>query len=173
MRISRLTPVHVAEYRAIMLQAYAGEPEAFTSTVSEREPLPLDWWASRISDRPRSSGLVLGAFDGDRLVGVAGLRFGRRERTKHKATLFGMHVLPEFRGRGTARALVEAVLNAAESTPGTRVVQLTVTQSNAAAIQLYESCGFAPFGIEPLAIKLGEQFVSKIHMSRAVGRSLD
>lgn len=169
MQVIRLTPAHATEYRAIMLQAYADEPEAFTATVSEREPLPLEWWTSRVSDHPNSAELVFGAFVGARLVGVAGLRFERRERTMHKASLFGMFVLPRFRGRGIARALVGAVLERAESTPGTHVVQLGVTQPNAAALRLYESCGFRPFGTEPYAIKVGERFVSFVHMWCAVG----
>lgn len=169
MRIIRLTPAHAAEYRAIMLQAYADEPAAFTATVSEREPLPLEWWTSRVSDQSNPTELVFGAFAGGRLVGVAGLRFERRERTMHKASLFGMFVRRELRGQGIARALVGAVLERAQSTPGTRVVQLGVTQPNAPALRLYESCGFRPFGTEPYAIKVGERFVSFVHMWRAVG----
>lgn len=169
MHISRLTPTHAAEYRALMLRAYADEPDAFTATVSEREPLPLQWWTSRVSDDPDASELVLGAFLDARLVGVAGLRFERRERTRHKATLFGMYVLPPFRSRGIARALIEAVLEHARSTPGTRVVQLTVMETNAPARRLYASCGFRPFGTEPFAIKVGERFVSVVHMWCAVG----
>lgn len=168
MRIRRLTPAHAAEYRALMLRAYGEEPDTFTSTVSEREPLPLDWWTSRVSDDPDPTEMVFGAFVRGRLVGVAGLRYERRPRTRHKATLFGTYVLPTFRGQGIARALVEAALEQARSTPGVRVVQLTVTESNAPALRLYESCGFVPFGTEPLAIRVGERFVSKVHMWRAV-----
>ncbi|NNF58371.1 MAG: GNAT family N-acetyltransferase [Rhodothermaceae bacterium] len=168
MDISRLTPAHAAEYRAVMLQAYAHEPEAFTATVSERAPLPLDWWRARVSDRPDPSELVFGAFEDTRLVGVAGLRFEHRPRTQHKATLFGMAVLPQFRGQGIGRALVKAVLEDAQATPGTRIVQLTVTESNAPARRLYESCGFVAFGTEPFALKIGERFVSKVHMWCAV-----
>ncbi len=169
MHVSRLTPAHAAEYRALMLRAYADEPEAFTATVPEREPLPLEWWTSRVSDHPDSPKLVFGAFDGTQLVGVAGLRYLRRERTKHKATLFGMFVQPQLAGRGVARTLVKAVLEQARSTPGTRVVQLTVTESNTPALRLYESCGFRAFGTEPLANKLGERFVSLVHMWCPVG----
>lgn len=171
MQVIRLTPAHAAQYRAIMLQAYADEPDTFTSTVPEREPLPLEWWTSRVSDHPHPTELVFGAFVGPRLVGVVGLRYERRERTMHKASLFGICVLPQFRGQGTARALVEAVLEHARSTPGMRVVQLTVTQSNAPALRLYESCGFLPFGTEPFAIKVGERFVSLVHMWCAVGQN--
>ncbi len=166
--ICRLTPPHAAEYRAFMLRAYADTPEAFTATVAEREPLPLDFWTARVSDQPHPTELVFGAFVDNRLVGVAGLRFAQRERTRHKATLFGMSVLRAFRGRGIARMLVEAVLAHARSTPGTCIVQLTASASNAPALRLYASCGFQPFGTEPFAIKVGEAFIAKVYMWCAV-----
>ena len=172
MQVIRLTPRHAAEYRTLMLQAYAQEPEAFTATVPEREPLPLAWWVSRVSDQPHSTEMVFGAFVDARLVGVAGLKLERRERTKHKASLFGMAVQPSFRGQGIGRALVEAVLKQARSMPGTRVVQLRVAESNAAARQLYASCGFQPYGIEPLANKIGARYVSIVHMWCAVDQEV-
>jgi GNAT superfamily N-acetyltransferase len=93
-----------------MLQAYRDEADAFTSTVGEREALPLAWWQARIADESGAPGLVVGAFSAERLVGAAGLTYERRERTSHKATLVGVYVHPEFRGRGAARALVRATL---------------------------------------------------------------
>jgi RimJ/RimL family protein N-acetyltransferase len=168
-KIARLTPADAVPYRALMLQAYATEADAFTSTVAEREALALEWWASRIADEPLAAELVFGAFGPTGLVGAAGLSFERRERTAHKALLFGMFVRPGFRGRGIARALVGEVLAAARSRPGTRVVQLTVTEGNAAALRLYQSCGFAAFGIEPLAMKVGDRFLSKVHMGCVIG----
>ncbi len=169
MQISRLKPGHVAQYRAVMLQAYTDEPEAFTATVSEREPLPLDWWMSRVSDDPDPQEVVFGAFVDRRLVGVVGLRFEQRKRNMHKAKLFGMFVVREYRARGVGRKLVRAVLEHARSTPGTEVVQLTVTQSNTSAVQLYESCGFTAFGAEPYANKVGDRYVTLLHMWCPVG----
>lgn len=159
MHLARLTPIYAAEYRALMLRAYADDPTTFTSTVAEREPLPLSWWETRTRND-----IVLGAFDSDRLVGVAGLRQGRRERTDHKSTLFGMFVLPSHRGSGIGRSLVDEVLDHARSTPSLRVVQLTVTASNDAAVRLYERCGFVTFGSEPYAVRVGDGFITKVHM---------
>ncbi len=112
---------------------------------------------------------MLGAFDGDRLVGAAGLQFEPREKARHKANLFGMYVTPASRQGGFGRHLVLAVLEAAASREGVRIVQLTVTEGNAAAQTLYESCGFRSFGVEPFAVALGDAFLSKVHMWRAVG----
>ena len=49
MMIERLTPSHAVEYRTLMLEAYAGHPDAFTSTVTEREKLPLSATAMNTS----------------------------------------------------------------------------------------------------------------------------
>ena len=159
--IRRLEPGHAAAYRTLMLQAYRDETDAFTSTVGEREALPLAWWQARIADESGAPGLVVGAFSAERLVGAAGLTYEHRERTSHKATLVGMYVHPDFRGRGAARALVRATLTQARATPGVEVVQLTVTATNAPAVRLYEACGFRSFGTEPFAVRLGDGFLTK------------
>ena len=167
--IRRLTPGDAAAYRALMLEAYAAEPEAFTATVAERKGVPLEWWIARVSDDPEASDVVFGAFAGTQLVGVAGFQPEKRPRTCHKATLIGMYVQPSTRGRGVARALVEVVLAHARARPETRILQLTVTESNAPARTLYESCGFRAFGTEPYALHLGDRYVAKVHMWRPVG----
>ena len=108
--------------------------------------------------------MVLGAYKGSRLSGVAGLSFESREKARHKAHLFGMYVPSNLRGGGVGKSLVLAVLEQARKRPGVRLVQLTVTQGNAPAQALYERCGFVPFGVEPFAVALGVDFVSKVHM---------
>jgi len=164
MIIDRLLPQHAATYRSLMLDAYAAHPEAFTSSVAERAALPLAWWEARLSDAPSAAEGVLGASDGANLLGVVGLAFDKREKARHKATLFGMYVPPAARGQGLGRTLVMAALALARSRPGVRIVQLTVSEGNAVAETLYRHCGFVPFGVEPLAVVVGTAFVSKIHM---------
>lgn len=149
-----------------MLEAYAGHPEAFTSTVAERERLPLSWWEGRLSADPAADRIVLGAFEGEELAGVVGLSFERREKVRHKATLFGMYVQPKWRGRGVGGQLVTAALERARQRAGVRVVQLTVTETNAPAVALYEHCGFIRFGVEPMAVAAGSGYVTKLHMWR-------
>lgn len=170
MTIRRLTPADAPAYRALALSGYAESPEAFTSTVREREPQPLAWWAERVSDAPEAASVVIGAWDGDRLVGVVGLRFETRERTRHKATLYGMVVSPEARGRGLGRRLVEAALEHLRQRPGIEAVTLTVREPNTAARGLYRACGFEAFGVEPLAVRGdGGGYVATVHMWRRVG----
>lgn len=169
MTVRRLVPTDAAPYRALMLESYELHPDAFTSSVAERAALPLSWWEARLDAAPMAGQVVLGAFDGDRLVGAAGIEFERREKARHKAGLFGMYVAAEARQGGFGRQLVDAALALAAAREGVRLVQLTVTEGNRAAQSLYERCGFEVFGVEPFAVALGTRFVSKVHMWRAIG----
>jgi ribosomal protein S18 acetylase RimI-like enzyme len=165
-RVIRLDPSHVDAYRTLMLQAYAQHPEAFSSSAAERTAMPLAWWAGRVAAGDDAHERVYGAFVEGALAGVAGLRFETGEKTGHKATLYGMYVPSACRQHGLGRALVQAVLTGATERAGTRLVQLTVTEGNESARRLYEACGFRAFGTEPLAVRVGDRFVAKVHMWR-------
>lgn len=164
--LHRLSVAQAPAYRDLMLQAYARHPEAFTSTAEERASLPLRWWEDRLREAPGQGDAVFGVWSGPQLIGAAGLQCELRERTRHKATLFGMVVLPEWRGRGLGRQLVQAVLRHAARQPGLRVVQLSVSEGNAGAQALYAGCGFERWGREPLAVALaGGGYLTKLHMA--------
>lgn len=164
-----LTPGHAPHYRALMLHAYAQHPDAFTSSAQERERLPMSWWEARLSGGSDAADLVIGALVTDArgqrvLVGVVGLSFEAREKARHKCTLFGMYVAEEHRRLGLGDALVLAALEQARLRPHLRLVQLTVTQGNDSAYALYARHGFVEFGLEPMAVAVGEGFVNKCHM---------
>jgi ribosomal protein S18 acetylase RimI-like enzyme len=163
MHIARLSASDAARYRALMLHAYEVAADAFTSTPEERAAQPESWWVKRIAD-PAALSIAFGAFIGDELAGTATIEFATKPKTRHKAHLVGMFVSEALRGRGAGKALVNAALAAAASRPDVRVVTLSVTEGNAPAIALYESCGFQTFGIEPMAIATPSGFKSKVHM---------
>jgi ribosomal protein S18 acetylase RimI-like enzyme len=75
-----------------------------------------------------------------------------------------MYVAPAFRRRGWGERLVVAALEAARARDGVRLVQLTVTDGNRAAQDLYAACGFVPFGVEPQAVAEDGAFLAKVHM---------
>jgi RimJ/RimL family protein N-acetyltransferase len=162
-RVARLAASDAARYRALMLHAYEAEPDAFTSTPEERAAKPEAWWIQRIAD-PESLSVAFGAFIDDDLAGTVTVEFASRHKTRHKAHLVGMFVSEALRGRGAGRALLHAALEAAASRPGVLVITLTVTEGNAPAIALYESCAFKAFGVEPMAIRTPGGFKSKVHM---------
>lgn len=146
-----------------MLEAYGVYPQAFTSSVAERAAMPLSWWEKRLESRLDR---LLGAFDGEALAGIVGLAFEPREKARHKVTLFGMYVNASHQQQGLGRRLVEAALEEARQQPRLKLIQLTVTAGNHAAIALYQRCGFIQYGLEPLAVRVGVEYFDKIHMWR-------
>ncbi len=150
-------------YRALMLEAYGAYPQAFTSSVAERAAMPLNWWEKRL-DSPLDR--LLGAFEGDQLAGIVGLAFEPREKARHKVTLFGMYVTQAYQQRGLGRELVEAALAEARGQKRLKLIQLTVTAGNEAALALYQRCGFIQYGLEPLAVRVGDEYFDKIHLWR-------
>lgn len=163
MHIAPLTAADAPVYRALMLHAYAATPDAFTSTAEERAALPDGWWMQRLAD-PKGLSVALGARHEDRLVGTTTIEFSARRKTQHKAHLIGMFVHASCRGLGAGRQLVEAALAVARARAGIRLVTLTVTEGNEAAIALYTRCGFRAFGTEPMAIATPSGYKAKVHM---------
>ena len=161
MNIRRLAAGDAQAYRDLMLQAYALHPQAFTSSVSERAAMPMRWWESRLSSR---LDVLLGAFVEHELVGIVGLSLEPREKARHKATLFGMYVADSHRHAGLGYQLVQAALEEARRHSFLRLVQLTVTAGNDPAVRLYQRCGFVLYGLEPMAIRVDEDYLDKIHM---------
>ncbi|PKH77399.1 GNAT family N-acetyltransferase [Pseudomonas sp. Choline-02u-1] len=165
MSIERLDASHALAYRELMLEAYDLHPQAFTSSVRERAVMPLSWWEGRLTSK---FDVVLGAFEDGKLAGIVGLAFEPREKARHKATLFGMYVSTDFRQHGLGFALVQAAVGEAQKNLALKVLQLTVTAGNDAAFNLYQRCGFIQYGLEPLAVRVGEEYYDKIHMWREI-----
>ena len=125
-----LRPATLATVRPLRLRALREDPDAFGSTLASEQARPdADWefWA-------RDS---LIAFDGETPVGMANLKLDG-----DAASLYGMWVAPEARGRGVAEALARALIDRA----GDRPITLCVAEGAHAARRLYERLGFTPTG---------------------------
>ena len=90
--------------------------------------------------------------------------FYPKPKTRHKALVVGMFVVPDRRGTGVGRALLDGAVQHALARGGIRTLVLTVTEGNVAATALYESFGFEAFGTEPMAILTPGGFRAKVHM---------
>ena len=80
------------------------------------------------------------------------------------AGVLGMGLLPDYRGRGYGRRLVEATLHAAVLAGFSRV-ELTVHADNPRAIALYERVGFIREGIKRRAMCIDGRFGDVIMMA--------
>lgn len=163
MHIAQLTAAHAMAYKALMLHAYEQAADSFTSTPQERSLESDSWWRGRIDD-PSELTWVWGAFAKTELVGTVSVEYAAKTKTRHKGLIVAMFVHEHCRGQGLARKLMQAVIAHALERPGLRVLQLEVTQGHAPAERLYQSLGFEPFGVEPMAVLTANGYRSKVHM---------
>jgi GNAT superfamily N-acetyltransferase len=152
--IRSLGPSDAAAYRAVRLRGLRESPEAFGSTYDEEIASSVDAVAARIApaDAPACR-VVLGAFDGDVLVGIAGCYQESKAKVRHRAVVWGMYVAPEARGQRVGRRLLERAIEEARTWPNVERVTITVVQHVKAARELYLSVGFELFGAEPDALR--------------------
>lgn len=154
---------HTRAYRALMLHAYEHAADSFTSTPQERSLETTEWWLKRIVN-PHGLTVAFGGIDAGEIVGTVALEFSAKPKTRHKALVIGMYVLPQARGSGLARQLLQAAIDFCRARGDLRLMQLEVTQGNEAATSLYPNMGFEPFGLEPLAVLTPQGYRSKVHM---------
>jgi putative acetyltransferase len=101
------------------------------------------------------------------IVGVAGLQ-RLQGRRLHAADL-GIGVHDAFTGRGIGKALLGALIDAADNWLNIRRIELTVFTDNAPAIRLYEKFGFETEGLlKAYAFKEG-RFADAFAMARVRG----
>ena len=167
MNIRLLDAADAAAFQQLRLRALLDTPDAFASSHAEEKDTPLAEVARRLEPRP--GGGVLGAFDGDALVGTVGLRRDSRAKFAHKGVVWGMYVAPAARGHGLARELMVALIALARQTPGFAKLDLVADSMNVAAIALYESLGFVVFGREHDAMRLAGRAHDDLHMALHLG----
>lgn len=136
-----LDPVLVREAEVadvdVMAQVMAAVAEE--GVIGTEPPVDVTDLAQRfrriIEDRGRSGMWVLE--DSGRVLGHVGIH----EPGAHGVLALGMVILPEGRGRGGGRELLDRALEHARSS-GAHKVELEVWPDNARAVALYASAGF-------------------------------
>ena len=127
------------------------EAVAHGGSVSFMHPLPPEtadaFWEKSLAAAAREERIVLGAFDGDQLVGTVTLVLDLAPNQPHRAEIIKMMTRVSHRGRGVAKALLHAAELAAIERG--RWLLVLDTASDAGAAGLYERVGYNLSGIIP------------------------
>ena len=170
-QIRPLGPEDFELFWSVRLLALQESPQAFGASYEESKKMAPEEAIRRL--KPRDGGFVLGAFvqsasaDGafsPTLVGLAG--FVRHDflKGKHKGMIWGVYVVPEFRGQGVARAVVNTAIEKCRTIEGLEEITLTVSATNEPACNLYKSLGFETYGVEPRALKIDGEYIDEALM---------
>jgi ribosomal protein S18 acetylase RimI-like enzyme len=143
--VSATPQVHAA-LREILIEVVANG-----GSVSFMHPLAPDvadaFWARALAAAVRGERVVLGAFDGQDLVGTVTVLLDLPPNQPHRAEIAKLMTKVSHRGRGVARALMRAAERVAVERARTLLVLDTAEEGGAAA--LYESLGFTRAGVIP------------------------
>lgn len=159
LKVRRLGPRDVADYRDLRLEGLKVHPEAFASSWEHEVDKPASWWEERLETNAVFGGWV----NSSPLVGLAGFSVQDGVKLQHKGVLWGMYVRPQARGTGLAAVLVNQVVEHARTL--VEDVCLTVVASNAAAHRLYGEAGFVEYGLERRALKVGSEYYDELLMA--------
>ena len=147
--IRRLGRGDAADFQMLRLEGFRLHEREFRFAPEDEAHLTTEAVEARLA-----RDFVVGAFDGETLVGVAGLAGVAGTKTKHKALLWGMYLRERYRGEGGADALMAALLEHGRGTY--EIVTLTVMRDNGRALRFYERWGFTIYGVEPASVKTAE-----------------
>ncbi len=150
MREAPVTLRPLREDDLAQLAAWRNDPRVHPHFFSDARVDPArqaEWLASVRADPARRFFAVEadGAFAGT-------ISLERLDPRNKSGELGNMLIDPDRQGRGLGRAAVERLLEHAFGEAGLERVELRVFAENAAAIRLYEACGFRGEGIERGAV---------------------
>jgi len=120
-------------------------------SVSFMHPLALEeanaFWDGSLTAAEKGERIVLGAFDGDILVGTVTLLLSLPPNQPHRAEIAKMMTRISHRGRGIAKTLMQVAERLAKERKKTLLVLDTAEEDGASA--LYEKLGFTLTGVIP------------------------
>jgi GNAT superfamily N-acetyltransferase len=162
--VRTLRPADAEGFRRLRLERLQDSPTAFGTSYEEELAKPIEELADQLEVVEADGSFVLGAFHGDELVGMVGVRRQPRLKHRHKVELWGMYVSPIWRGRGVGEVLLDQAIARARMIDGVRQMTLAVVRPNEAARSLYLKRGFVTFGLEAEALYWEGHYFAMEHM---------
>ena len=148
--IRHATLADVNSFRELRLEALKNHPTAFGQDYTENLLQPQKYWEEKLTVKSEEQALFFAEQNGQ-LIGMTGIFRRLSKKSMHSASIWGVYVKPEWRGRHISEALAHSCLNWAKQ-QNVIVVKLGVLTNNFSAIRCYERCGFSTYGTEPKAI---------------------
>jgi ribosomal protein S18 acetylase RimI-like enzyme len=170
MEIRLLNADDATEWWRLRLESLQRDPEAFSASAEDHQSLKQEDVRKRLSSDVQDF-FVMGAFEDGRLTGMAGFHREQGIKTRHKGRVWGVYVTSKWRGKGVGRRLMQRVLDRGAAIEGIEQILISVATTQAAAISLYRSLGFEPFGREPRALKIGDRLIDEDYMAMPVNRT--
>lgn len=157
-------------FYAVRASALEQSPQSYGNHLEQWRSAPQAQVVSMIEDALASpDNAIVGAFADGALLGMGGLNRERKLNVVHKATLWGLFVVPEQRRKGIGRQILGHVIEIARGVAGLDYVRLIVTATDEPARALFESVGFAEYGNEQRGIRHEGKYYDQVYMRFDLG----
>ena len=156
------------KFRELRLFALKDAPAAFSADYYASLNAPKSYWEGRL--KPSEGSIMFFAEHEGALVGMIGVQRGDRPKTRHSAAVWGVYVLPEWRGFRLAVSLIESCEIWAKSRK-VEILKLAVVTVNQSANRGYERCGFKTYGTDPRVICYEGNYYDEYLMAKALTKS--
>jgi ribosomal protein S18 acetylase RimI-like enzyme len=147
----QITPLKASPAIRRSLSEILIEVVANGGSVSFMHPLPLEvadaFWERSLAAADRGERVVLGAFDGERLIGTVTLLLDCPPNQPHRAEIAKLMTRVSHRGQGVAKALMQTAERMAVE--HARTLLVLDTAADGGASKLYEGLGFTMAGAIP------------------------
>src|SRR5262249_18272829 len=137
-------------WASLRQEALEAHPLAFGASIPEDPKTLAESFLTRLTSNEESA--VFGAFTGDSLIGIVGVRRNPGGKERHKAFIWGMYVTAGSRRKGVGEMLLRMAIRQARSWAGVEQLRLAVSEVAEEARRLYEMNGFQEWGREPRAL---------------------
>ena len=155
-----LTADDAEAFRAIWLRSLKEHPDAFCEDHGEVLRQPLEWFSEKLSSNCIAGGFLDGA-----LIGMSGLHRESGVKRRHRGEIWGVYVVPEARGHGVARQMIEHLIAKAKEL-GIEQLQISTNVTNQMTIAFYETMGFKAWGVHERLLKFPDGYADAAVMAK-------
>ena len=160
-RIGKLPKNKWEAFKGLRLEALNNDPAAFGSSFEEEKRLPEKVWRER-------TGNALFALSDGKPVGMLSYVFSPRAKTRHIVNIYGVYVMPKYRGLGIGEALLTKALSEIRKDRRIIKVQLSVNAHLRPAVSLYKNAGFEEVGRARKELKIGAKFYDMLLLEKEI-----
>lgn len=162
--LKKLKPEEWSEYKKIRLESLEKEPTAFAMSFEEEADRADEIWAEKLGGSDSLLNYKIFAYDGDEIVGMAGIFQNEKTKLKHISNIFGVYLRESYRGRGIGKAMLEIMIKEAKKAPDVSKISLSVNTEQIPAVRSYEKAGFKIAGKVEKEMKVGNKYYNEYIM---------